>query len=107
MLLGRFASGALTAPFDYERDGELVRIDPSGPLIVGVPGIELAVDVALAGGGVLHLFEDWLRPHLDTGALEAVLPDWRQSFSGPFLSYSGRRLVPPPLRAFLDHIRGG
>ncbi|EZP50465.1 LysR substrate-binding domain-containing protein [Sphingomonas sp. RIT328] len=85
-----------------------MRVTPQGPLIASVAGaVDLLVDVAIAGGGILHLFEDWLRPALATGALEAVLPDWWQSFSGPFLYYSGRRLVPPPLRAFLDFVREG
>lgn len=106
-LRGRFSSGALTSPWEFERDGEIVRIEPQGPLIAGVAGaVDLLVDVAVAGGGIIYLFEDWLAPVLGSGALEPVLPDWWQSFSGPFLYYSGRRLVPPPLRAFLDFIRG-
>ena len=106
-LRGRFTSGALTSPWEFERDGEIVRIEPQGPLIASVSSAaDLLVDIAVAGGGVIHLFEDWLRPVLANGALEAVLPDWSQSFSGPFLYYSGRRLVPPPLRAFLDFIHG-
>lgn len=106
-LRGRFTSGALTSPWEFERDGEIVRIEPQGPLIASVSSAaDLLVDIAVAGGGVIHLFEDWLRPVLANGALEAVLPDWWQSFSGPFLYYSGRRLVPPPLRAFLDFIHG-
>lgn len=105
-LCGRFTSGALTSPWEFERGTEIVRIEPQGPLIASVAGaVDLLVDVAAAGGGVLHLFEDWLRPALDNGSLEPVLPDWWQSFSGPFLYYSGRRLVPPPLRALLDFIR--
>jgi len=105
-LLGRFASGAMTSPWEFERDGEVVRVDVQGPLVVRVgAATDLAVDVAIAGGGIIHLFEDWLRPHLDSGALEPVLQDWWQPFSGPFLYYSGRRLVPPPLRAFLDFIK--
>ena len=32
-LRGRFASGAMT-PWEFERDGEVVRVDPTGPLIV-------------------------------------------------------------------------
>jgi len=105
-ILGRFASGALTSPWEYERDGEVARVEPQSRLVVRVGGAtDLGVDAAIAGSGIIHLFEDWLRPHIASGALEPVLEDWWQSFPGPFLYYSGRRLVPPPLRAFLDHIR--
>ena len=105
-LLGRFSSGRTTAPWEFERDGEAVRVDPAGPLIVSVGGsIDLAVDAAIAGTGIISLFEDWLRPHLTTGALEPVLESWWQSFPGPFLYYPGRRLVPAPLRAFIDFIK--
>lgn len=104
-LRGRFASGTMP-PWEFEREGEVVRIEPSGPLVVSPGGaIDLAIEAAVAGAGVIHLFEDWLRPHLDSGALEPVLEPWWESFSGPFLYYPGRRLVPAPLRAFLDHIR--
>lgn len=107
-LLGRFPSGAMTSPWEFERAGEVVRVEPQGPLVVSVgAGVDLAVDTAIAGVGIIALFEDWLRPHFDNGALEPVLQDWWQPFSGPFLYYSGRRLVPPPLRAFLDFIKAG
>lgn len=105
-LLGRFASGRLTAPWEYVRGDEIVRIDPKGPLIASVGGgTDLMIDVAIAGGGVISSFEDWLRPHFESGALEPVLQEWWDSFSGPFLYYPGRRLVPPPLRAFIDYVK--
>ena len=105
-LLGRFASGALTSPWEFERAGEIVRVEPRGPLVVQVGGAtDLAVDAAIAGVGIISLFEDWLRPHLDSGVLKPVLEQWWQPFSGPFLYYSDRRLVPPPLRAFIDFIK--
>jgi DNA-binding transcriptional LysR family regulator len=105
---GRFSSGASTSPWEFERAGEVVRIEPQGPLLVRAgAATDLAVDAAVAGIGIIHLFEDWLRPHLDSGALEPLLEDWWQPFSGPFLYYSGRRLVPPPLRAFLDFVKEG
>ncbi|MCJ2123388.1 LysR family transcriptional regulator [Methylobacterium sp. J-077] len=103
-LLGRFPSGRLTAPWEFERDGEVVRVDPSGPLIVRVGASDLAVEAAVAGTGIIHLFEDWLRPHLDSGALEPVLEPWWQVFSGPFLYFPGRRHLPAPLRAFVAFI---
>jgi DNA-binding transcriptional LysR family regulator len=106
-LRGRFASGAML-PWEFERGGELVRVDPKGPLIVRIGGAtDLSVDAAIAGTGIVGLFEDWLRPHFESGALEPVLEPWWQSFSGPFLYYPGRRLVPAPLRAFIDFIRNG
>jgi DNA-binding transcriptional LysR family regulator len=46
-----------------------------------------------------------VRPHLDSGALEPVLQPWWQPFTGPFLYYPGRRLLPGPLRAFVDFIK--
>jgi DNA-binding transcriptional LysR family regulator len=104
-LRGRFSSGAM-AVWEFERDGETVRVDPTGPLLVGVGGAtELAVDAAVAGTGVIYLFEAWLRPLLDSGALEPILEPWWQRFAGPFLYYPGRRLVPGPLRAFVDFIK--
>jgi DNA-binding transcriptional LysR family regulator len=106
-LFGRFPSG-VTPPWEFERAGEVVRVDPTGPLQVTLGGAtNLLLDAAVAGAGVVCLFEDWLRPELDSGALEPVLEPWWQSFSGPFLYYPGRRLVPPPLRAFIDYVRIG
>ncbi|WP_306847923.1 LysR family transcriptional regulator [Luteibacter jiangsuensis] len=104
-LRGRFPSGTIP-PWEFERDGEVVRVDPTGPLIVRIGGgADLMVDAALAGTGIIYLFEDWLRPYLDSGTLEPILQPWWQSFSGPFLYYPGRRLVPPPLKAFVDFVR--
>ena len=46
-----------------------------------------------------------LRPLFDNGDLEPVLQPWWLSFPGPFLYYPGRRLVPAPLRAFIDFVK--
>ncbi|NKI92465.1 LysR family transcriptional regulator [Rhizobacter sp. SG703] len=103
-LRGRFSSGSMP-PWEFERDGELLKVDPTGPLIVRLgAATDLAVDAAVAGTGVIYLFEDWLRPALDSGALEPVLQPWWPSFTGPFLYYPSRRYLPAPLRAFVDFI---
>jgi len=68
---------------------------------------DLSVSTAIAGLGIVHLWEDMLRPHLDSGVLEPVLETWWQCFSGPFLYYPGRRHVPTPLRAFIEFIKRG
>jgi DNA-binding transcriptional LysR family regulator len=104
-LRGQFASGSMPA-WEFERDGKVVKVDPGGPMIVQPAGaIDLAIAAAVDGLGVVHLFEEWLRPHLESGALEPVLPQWWASFSGPFLYYPGRRHLPAPLRAFIDFIK--
>jgi DNA-binding transcriptional LysR family regulator len=101
----RFASGALIH-WEFQRDGETVRIEPTGSLLVQVGGaLDLAVDAAVDGLGIVYLFEDWLKPYIARGALEPVLEPWWPQFPGPFLYYPGRRLLPAPLRAFVDFIR--
>ena len=59
----------------------------------------------MAGSGIIYLFEDWLRPHIDRGALVPVLQPWWLSFPGPFLYYPSRRHLPTPLRAFVDFVK--
>ncbi|WLP56357.1 LysR family transcriptional regulator [Agrobacterium fabrum] len=104
---GRFAGRAIP-PWEFERDGETMIIDPPGQLLVqSGGGTDLGVSAAIAGMGVIYLFEDWLEPHLASGALEPLLEPWWLSFSGPYLYYPGRRLVPAPLRAFIDFVKGG
>ena len=102
---GRFSGGAMPG-WEFEKNGEILVVDPTGPLVVQ-PGMacDLLVDAAIAGLGIVHLFEDWLTPHVESGALETVLDDWCQAFSGPRLYYSGRRYLPAPLRTFVDFVR--
>ncbi len=81
-------------------------VGTTGQLVVGLGGgADLIVSMAVGGVGIVGLFEDWLRPYFASGALEPVLEDWWPAFSGPFLYYPGRRLVPAPLRAFIDFVR--
>ncbi|MBW8837548.1 MAG: LysR family transcriptional regulator, partial [Burkholderia sp.] len=63
-LRGQFAGGAMPT-WHFERDGEVVQLNPSGPLLVR-PGaaMDLLINSAVAGVGVIHLFEPMLRPHL-------------------------------------------
>jgi DNA-binding transcriptional LysR family regulator len=99
-------SGGSVAPYEFEKDGEIVRVDPPGQLIVrpGAAG-DLLLNCAIAGLGIINSFDDMLAPHFESGALEPVLEPWWESFSGPFLYYPGRRHLPAPLRAFVDFIK--
>jgi DNA-binding transcriptional LysR family regulator len=103
----RYPSGALV-PWEFERDGERVKVDPAGPLSVNLGNaLDLLVAAAVSGVGVVYTFEDWLRPHFQTGALKPVMERWWPRFTGPFLYYPSRRHMPAAFRAFVDFVRAG
>ncbi len=102
---GRYASGVMPE-WEFTREGETLRIQVNGSLVVSVgSAVDLAVQAAIAGSGIIYLFEEWLRPSFESGALTPLLEPWWQSFSGPWLYYNSRRLIPAPLQAFIDFIR--
>lgn len=104
-LRGRYASGIM-ADWTFSHKGEEISVETSGPLVVSVGGaMDLAVEAAIAGSGVIYLFDEWLRPALDSGRLEPLLQPWWLTFSGPWLYYNDRRLIPAPLQAFIDFVR--
>lgn len=82
---GRYATGVMPA-WEFEREGESYSIQVNGPLVVSVgSAVDLAVDSAIAGTGVINLFEEWLQPAFASGQLEPILQPWWLSFSGPYL----------------------
>ncbi|WP_417526783.1 LysR substrate-binding domain-containing protein [Marinomonas shanghaiensis] len=104
-LTGRLRSGTANT-WEFEKNNKITEIKVSGPLVVNIgSAVDLAVDAAVAGTGLIYLFEEWLQPYFDSGQLEPILEPWWLSFSGPYLYYSGRRLVPTPLRTFIDFIK--
>ncbi len=98
----RFMNGTVL-PWEFERAGQVVRITPSGPLIATM--WEPQVAAAIAGLGLICSFEEAITPALASGALVPVLREWWQEFSGPYLYYPSRSLMPAPLRAFVDFVR--
>jgi len=97
----RFESGVLPA-WEFERRGEVIRISPDGPLVAST--IDLERSAAVAALGVIYSFEAFLRPAIESGALAPLLPEWWQTFRGPFLYYASRTHMPGPLRAFVDFV---
>ena len=98
----RFASGVMF-PWEFEKDGRVVRIDPT-PRLVSTQ-VALQRRAALDGVGFWTAFEGYVRDDIDQGRLVSLLEDWLPSFPGPSLYYPSRRHVPPPLRAFIDFIQ--
>ncbi|MBR0666317.1 LysR family transcriptional regulator [Roseomonas hellenica] len=100
----RFHGGAM-AIWEFEREGETVKISPEGRLTSNAPDLQIAA--ATQGLGIIASFEEFLAPALAAGALVPVLEPWWQRFSGPFLYFPSRRHMPGPLRAFVDFLRDG
>ncbi|MBW8813223.1 MAG: LysR family transcriptional regulator [Caulobacterales bacterium] len=98
----RYPSGG-QPPWEFEKDGETLRIAPEGPLVAG--NVHVLMRAALAGLAFGMTFDGYAQPHLDSGALVEVLADWSDRFPGPFLYYPSRRTLPSPLRAFVDFVQ--
>jgi DNA-binding transcriptional LysR family regulator len=98
----RFESGRLSS-WEFERGGEVVRINTAGPLVANT--LDMEIKAALGGLGCLATFRDPLEPYIASGELLEILADWQQPFSGPYLYYPSRRHMPAPLRAFVDWVK--
>ena len=98
----RFAGGGLYR-WELERDGEVVQVTVDGPLILNED--RLIVESALQGAGLAYCFEEQVAEHIAAGRLVRVLEPWCQSFPGFFFYYPSRKLLRPPLRAFIDFAR--
>ena len=98
----RFPGGTM-ATWTFSKDAEELEISPKGRLTLSSAHQEL--QAALAGSGVAHLFEDYVREHLEQGRLVELLVDWKQKLPGWYLYYPNRRHTSAAMRAFLDHVR--
>ncbi|SON54926.1 D-malate degradation protein R [Hartmannibacter diazotrophicus] len=98
-VMRRFSGGTLY-DWEFEKDGRahVAHLEPA----MALTETGLVADVARLGGGLAYVFEDLVRDDLASGRLESVLDDWSPSFPGFFLYYSGRRLMRPALRAYID-----
>lgn len=97
-----FARGNVL-PWSLERDGRSIEFVPRGNLLVNA--IETSLIAARASLGLVYTFEDYIAADLAEGRLVPVLADWTPPFPGPSLYFFERRLMPPALRAFIDHVK--
>lgn len=84
------------------QDGQGVSVEVDMPVVVQSASFDVLYRAALEGAGVAALSRALARPHLESGALVHLLPDW---IFGRFTIYAAlpsRKLLPARTRAFLD-----
>lgn len=89
--------------WDFEKKGIRCAIDVPGQLCVNETAI--GIDMALAGRGIMYCLEERIRPYLENGTLQIVLPDWAPVEEPFYLYYPGRRQIPPGLKELIDILR--
>ncbi len=98
----RFPGGTLVT-WRFAEGSEEIEVTPTGRLTVSSAHNEL--QAALAGRGIAHVFDDYAKPHVQTGRLVELLSDWSPTLPHWFLYYPSRRLPSAAMRAFLDYMR--
>ena len=98
----RYPGGNL-AIWAFEKGGETVEISPEGRLTLSSAQGEL--QAALAGQGIVHVFDDYARAAIDDGTLVEVLADWSPKLPSWFLYYPNKRHNSAAMRAFLEFVR--
>lgn len=98
----RLMGGGGLLPWEFERDGEEVKVRPSGRLIVNDETIAGAA--VRAGAGLGYMMEHDVVDDIANGHLVQVLSAWCPAYSGCHLYYPSRQ-VTPALRALIDALR--
>lgn len=79
--------------------GGAIRITP----VAATNDPMVACELALAGRGIALLPSTFAQDHLDSGALEQILPRVVGASSVVGIVYPERRLIEPAVKAFVDH----
>ena len=99
----RSGPGASLYRWRFEKGGQEVVVDVSGPLVTDDPDLMLAG--ALDGVGLWHGLEHLVRPYLDNGQLMRVLADWSPGYPGFFLCHADGAPLPPATRVVIEVLR--
>jgi DNA-binding transcriptional LysR family regulator len=91
-------SGGLL-PWEFEKDGQEIKIRTSGPLVANDGDLPAAA--VRAGVGLGYIMEHDVADEIASGALVQVLKDWCPAFPGFHLYHPSRRHSPPALRALI------
>ncbi|ALN75326.1 LysR family transcriptional regulator [Aureimonas sp. AU20] len=98
----RLIGGGGLLPWEFERDGQEIKVQVGGQLIVNDE--VLAGAAVRAGAGLGYMLEHDVAGEIADGRLVQVLDGWCAPFPGCHLYYPSRQ-VPLALRALIDTLR--
>lgn len=97
----RFPGGGLQS-WDFQRRHVAPEIAPAR-LVVN--DAQVAVNAAVAGGGLAYVHEKYVERELAAGQLVRVLEGWSPGIGPPYLYYPRQRFLSAAMRAFVDFAR--
>lgn len=86
-----------------ERGGAVATIE--GHHQIAVNDSTAALIAAVAGLGIVTTYAFLVRPYLDSGALQRVLPEWQGEVVMAHVAYPQNRHLPSKLRVFVEWVR--
>lgn len=98
----RLPNGAIF-PWHFERNGEVTRLDVSGPLTLDEPSLVKAV--VQEGMGLGFFIEQDVHDEIENGQFEQILEDWTPPRDKLCLYYPNRRNPSAAVKAFIDLAR--
>lgn len=84
------------------REGAEATLEHKARVVADDP--EAICRAALMGLGVAMIAVPYVERHLETGALQRLLPDWYADLGAISLYFASRKLLPAKTRAFVDHV---
>lgn len=84
----------------FIKDGNVVSLRPAGNMLVD--NSDILLSCGLAGLGIIQATFVALAPHIASGALEEVLPQYPSVSKPVSIMYPDRRYLAPKVRVFID-----
>jgi DNA-binding transcriptional LysR family regulator len=99
----RKSPGVSPYRWEFAWQGREFDVDVNPQLTTNDMGV--MIRTVCAGGGISFGMEETYAPYLARGELVTVLDEFLPTFPGFYLYFSGRKHMPPKLRAFIEHVR--
>jgi DNA-binding transcriptional LysR family regulator len=84
------------------REGVEATLEHKARVVANDP--EAICRAALIGLGVAMITVPYVERHLESGALQRLLPDWHADLGAISIYFTSRKLLPAKTRAFVDHV---